>query len=104
MPEAADNPAPGSSAPSGTPAAPAGLTPGQIGTLIGTIVVTAGGVIEEIVRVEGGRAIGASGASYDAQSVLAQPSPQPRPAMQNWIPWVVGGGLVLALLVGMGKK
>ena len=79
-----------------------------IAALIGQFVESAGGIVEEIVRVEGNKVTTASGNQLDLAEVLAliraQQPPPPAPAPeQNWVPWAIGGGLVLVLLVSMRR-
>lgn len=93
----------------GSGGTPAGLSEAQIATLVGQIIVTAGGVVEEVIRVEGNRVTGSSGQQYDLATILAlqnqqQQHPPAPPAQQNWIPWAVGGGLLLAVVLGMGRR
>ena len=79
-----------------------------IAALIGQFVETIGGVVEKIILVEGNTVTTESGKQLDLAEVLAliraQQPPPPAPAPeQNWMPWAIGGGLVLVLLVSMRR-
>lgn len=98
-----------------------GLTDAQIASLIGTIISTVGGAVDTIARIEGNRAVGASGQTYDLSTLMAQQEQSRRAeddrrrraeedrqreedAKTDWTPWIAAGAVGVVLLVmGMNR-
>ena len=89
-----------------------GLTQAQEAAMVGQVVEVGGGIAIEILRIIGNKVEADDGQQYDLAQIIqlmnAQNAAKPPAAVvapkPDWVPWVVGGGLALALLFMLGRR
>ena len=114
------NGAAGQNSTDNVPAVPptGGLTGAQQAALVGQVFTAIGGIVEQIIRIEGNNVQTASGGTYDLATVLQLMQAQQAAAdarreeerqrredeKTDWTPWIAAAGVGLVLfMVGMRR-